>query len=143
MCGEKSPGSFPRIPLRYRVFGMTHVLILLFLYNMKTIGSLLQDPKYTEKFVLQKLLCLFLGCTREELRTGVDRQVDDEMVQKIMSAYDDYVVKKKPLEYVLGHVDFFGNEFIVNEATLIPRPETEYMITAVKEYVDGKLKMGN
>ena len=116
-------------------------MILLFLYNMKTIGSLLQDPKYTEKFVLQKLLCLFLGCTREELRTGVERQVDDEMVQKIMSAYDDYVVKKKPLEYVLGHVDFFGNEFIVNEATLIPRPETEYMIMAVKEYVDGKLKM--
>ena len=65
------------------------------------------------------------------------------MAQKIMSMYDDYVVKQKPLEYVLGHVDFFWKEFIVNEATLIPRPETEYMITAVKEYVDWKLKIEN
>ncbi len=107
------------------------------------IGSLLQDPKYGEKFVLQKLLCLFLWCTREELWTDLDRELDNEMVQKISLAYDDYAIKKKPLEYVLGHVDFFGKEFIVNEATLIPRPETEYMITAVKEYVDWKLKIEN
>lgn len=26
---------------------------------------------------------------------------------------------------------------MVNEATLIPRPETEYMITAVSEYLQG------
>ena len=107
------------------------------------VGKLLQDPKYTEKFVLQKLLCTLLQCTREDLWTDVDREIDDEMAQKIMSMYDDYVVKQKPLEYVLGHVDFFWKEFIVNEATLIPRPETEYMITAVKEYVDWKLKIEN
>lgn len=99
------------------------------------IGNLLQDPKYAEKFVLQKLLCLFLSCSREELWTDVDREVDDEMVQKVRSAYDDYTIKKKPLEYILWHVDFFGREFIVNEATLIPRPETEYMITAVSEFI--------
>jgi methylase of polypeptide subunit release factors len=69
--------------------------------------KLLQDPKYTEKFVLQKLLCTLLQCTREDLWTDVDRELNDEMAQKIMSMYDDYVVKQKPLEYVLGHVDFF------------------------------------
>ncbi|MCX6823329.1 MAG: peptide chain release factor N(5)-glutamine methyltransferase [candidate division SR1 bacterium] len=105
------------------------------------VGKLLQDPKYSEKFVLQKLLCALLNCTREYLWTDVDRELDNEMVQKISLAYDDYAIKKKPLEYVLGHVDFFGKEFFVNEATLIPRPETEYMITAVKEFVDGTLKM--
>lgn len=104
------------------------------------VEKLLQDPKYTEKFVLQKLLCLLLNCSREELRTDVDREVDDDMVQKIRSAYDDYTVKKKPLEYILWHVDFFGREFIVNEATLIPRPETEYMINSVTEYISLKLK---
>jgi hypothetical protein len=71
------------------------------------IGNLLQDPKYSEKFVLQKLLCLLLGCTREDLWMGVDSELDDEVVQKIISAYGDYAIKKKPLEYVLGHVDFF------------------------------------
>ena len=72
-----------------------------------TVGNLLQNPKYTEKFVLQKLLCLFLQCTREELWTDEKRQLDDDQVQKILSAYDDYVVKKKPLEYVMGYVEFF------------------------------------
>ncbi len=36
---------------------------------------------------------------------------------------------------ILGHVKFFGNEFIVNENTLVPRPETEYMVQAVTEYI--------
>ena len=71
------------------------------------VGQLLQDPKYSEKFVLQKLLCVLLDCTREDLWTDVDRELNDEMVQKISLAYDDYAIKKKPLEYVLGHVDFF------------------------------------
>ena len=106
-----------------------------------TVGSLLQNPKYTEKFVLEKLLCLFLQCTREELWTDEKRQLDDDQVQKILSAYDDYVVKKKPLEYVMGYVEFFWNKFLVNEATLIPRPETEYMITAVTEYINWKLSL--
>jgi release factor glutamine methyltransferase len=104
------------------------------------VGQLLQDPKYSEKFVLQKFLCALLNCTRECLWTDVDRELDNEMVQKISLAYDDYAVKKKPLEYVLGHVDFFGKEFFVNEATLIPRPETEYMITATTEFISEEIE---
>lgn len=89
----------------------------------------------TEKFVLQKFLCAFLHCSREELWTNMDTQVSDEIIQKVLVAYKSYVEDKKPLEYILGHVDFFGKEFFVNEATLIPRPETEYMITAVTEFI--------
>jgi len=33
----------------------------------------------------------------------------------------------EPLPYVLGHQDFFGLEFLVNSAVLIPRPETELL----------------
>jgi hypothetical protein len=75
-------------------------IYLIFLYNM-TVGDLLQNPKHKEKFVMQKLLCLFLNCTREQLWTDTERQLGDDLTQKILAAYDDYVVKKKPLEYVL------------------------------------------
>jgi release factor glutamine methyltransferase len=105
-----------------------------------TIGKILQDPQFTEKFVLQKLLCSFCACTREDLRTDQEREVDDALYQKICTAYKDYVVEQKPLEYVLGHVDFFGKEFYVDENTLIPRPETEYMITAVTEYIGEEME---
>ena len=105
-----------------------------------TIGKILQDPQFKEKFVLQKLLCTLCGCTREELRTDQEREVDDGLYQKICTAYQAYVVDQKPLEYVLGHVDFFGKEFYVDESTLIPRPETEYMITATTEYISEEME---
>lgn len=67
----------------------------------------------------------------------MDKELSDELIQKVLVAYKSYVEDKKPLEFILGHVDFFGKEFFVNEATLIPRPETEYMITAATEYINS------
>ena len=68
----------------------------------------------------------------------MDKELSDDSIQKVLTAYKSYVDDKKPLEYVLGHVDFFGVPFVVTEATLIPRPETEYMITAVSEYINSE-----
>lgn len=68
----------------------------------------------------------------------MDKEVSDEIIQKVLVAYKSYIEDKKPLEYILGHVDFFGREFFVNEATLIPRPETEYMINSVTEFINGE-----
>lgn len=65
----------------------------------------------------------------------MDKELSDDIIQKVLTAYKSYVEDKKPLEFILGHVDFFWREFFVNEATLIPRPETEYMIAATTEYI--------
>jgi len=105
--------------------------------------ALLWRVDLTEKFVLQKFLCTFLQCSREELRTNTDQELSDEIIQKVLTAYKSYVEDKKPLEYILGHVDFFWKEFFVNEATLIPRPETEYMITAATEYINEQLTINS
>jgi len=96
-----------------------------------------------EKFVLQKFLCTFLSCSREELWIDMDKELSDELIQKVLVAYKSYVEDKRPLEFILGHVDFFGREFFVNESTLIPRPETEYMINSVTEFINWKLKIEN
>jgi release factor glutamine methyltransferase len=98
------------------------------------IESLINNPEYPQKFVLEKFICYFLGLTREQMRLQSDKEFTTRQENQILTAYNSYVIDKKPIEYVLWFVEFFGTKFIVNSDTLIPRPETEYMITAVTEY---------
>jgi len=94
---------------------------------------LIQDPAFKKKFVLEKLLCHYLNTTRTDLRTNAQQELSPEIEQRIRVDYRAYEEEDKPLEYLLGFVEFFGVKFMVNENTLVPRPETEYMITAITE----------
>lgn len=44
----------------------------------------------------------------------------------------------EPLQYILGEWEFYGNDFVVGEGVLIPRPETELLVDLAKEKLQGK-----
>jgi release factor glutamine methyltransferase len=99
------------------------------------IQELLQNQEYTQKRVLENLICYFLDISRENLRISLDQDIEESVINKITQAYDDFVIQKKPLEYILWYVEFMRNKFKIDHRALIPRPETEYMIQAVNEHV--------
>jgi release factor glutamine methyltransferase len=81
--------------------------------------------------------------TREELRIINDRDIREAQLETIKNQYTDYTQNHKPLEYILGKVTFFDHNFFVDENTLIPRPETEYMIQAVTEFIQNDKNTNN
>ena len=40
-----------------------------------------------------------------------------------------------PLQHILGHQFFFEHEYLVDDSTLIPRPETEILISEILDYL--------
>ena len=99
-----------------------------------TIFDLLKSPQYTQKPILEKLVCHVIGLTKTELFSHTDQPVTEQQFAKIQEMYERYVNNKEPLEYILGYVTFAQLQFSVSPATIIPRPETEYMIEAVREF---------
>lgn len=44
----------------------------------------------------------------------------------------------EPMAYILGHREFMGHDFTVTPAVLIPRPETELLVEAALDFLQGR-----
>ncbi|MEN8238480.1 MAG: peptide chain release factor N(5)-glutamine methyltransferase [Actinomycetota bacterium] len=72
--------------------------------------------------------------SRSEVVVGFD--LTDDEVARFMS-YLERRVQDEPLQYIEGTVDFGPVEVSVDPRVLVPRPETEYILTQAIEAVDA------
>jgi release factor glutamine methyltransferase len=85
------------------------------------------------------LLMFVLGCDRAYLYAHPERALSPEDNAR----YDEALTQRArgvPAQYITGHQEFWGMDFIVTPAVLIPRPETEHVIEAVLPLARGLRK---
>ena len=78
------------------------------------------------------LLCHALGLTRIQLITQSEREVSEAELARLHAL----VARRQqgePIAYIVGKREFFGLDFAVNEAVLIPRPDTELLVELALE----------
>ncbi len=84
----------------------------------------------------QLLMAEAAGVTREAVVTG-----SIDLSPSILAKFDALIArreKREPVAYILGHKEFYSLDFEVTPAVLIPRPETEFVVSAALECIAGK-----
>lgn len=80
----------------------------------------------------ETLLMFVLGVNRAYLYAHPERELNSEE----RTRYDEVIGQRStgmPSQYITGHQEFWGLDFVVSPAVLIPRPETEHLVETVLE----------
>ncbi len=78
----------------------------------------------------------YLGIQKIDLLLNPTFKVQPEKLQCFNKAIDK-LKKEEPIQYILGKTEFYGLPFKVNQNTLIPRPETEELVSWIVDSIDS------
>ncbi|MDE3179019.1 MAG: peptide chain release factor N(5)-glutamine methyltransferase [Acidobacteriota bacterium] len=84
------------------------------------------------------LLMHALGISRGDLHAFPEREIPPETAQQYFELVSERLTGK-PTQYITGHQEFWGLDFIATPDVLIPRPETEHVVEAVVEIARSHL----
>jgi release factor glutamine methyltransferase len=76
------------------------------------------------------LLMFILDCDRAYFFAHPERELTPDEEARYIEVVNERA-RGVPAQYIVGHQEFWGLDFIVNPSVLIPRPETEHLIETV------------
>ncbi|TFZ41495.1 peptide chain release factor N(5)-glutamine methyltransferase [Soehngenia longivitae] len=102
---------------------------------LKGSGLLKQNPNSNPSLESQVILAKLMNVDKSFLFAHIESEVEEELEDRYLS----FIEKRKngyPLQYLLGEVEFFGYKFKVREGVLIPRADTEILVSYVINYIN-------
>ena len=105
-------------------------------YNMKQIEvlnwafSILKEHNREEQ-IANILMQHHLNYTQAEFYMNMRETVQPEIITKFKQDIFSHINTGKPVQHLIGYDYFYGEKFIVNEHTLIPRQETEELVDLI------------
>jgi len=95
----------------------------------------IESPRVEAELFLGNILNL----KRTELYLNSQRVLSSNEEERLRHLISERL-KGKPLQYVIGETEFLGMKFKVDSRALIPRPETEILVSKVIEYFKKEKK---
>ena len=89
----------------------------------------------------QMMMARVLGVSRAVVIAHPERLLDEAQAQHVQQLFARRAAGE-PIAYLLGTREFYGRDFRVSPATLIPRPETELLVElALRRFSDHMLSV--
>ena len=99
-------------------------------YFLQEIASLYESNEALNFFNL--LQEAYLNMNRLDAALNPNFKINKEQLTQFNKALSQ-LKHEKPIQYIIGKTSFYGLDFQVNEHTLIPRPETEELVSWIIE----------
>ena len=100
--------------------------------RLKDIG--IESPRLDAELILAETL----RKPRTYLHAHLDEDIDPRRID-IAEARLDLRKDRVPIAYIIGHKEFYGREFHVTPSVLIPRPESEDIVTTFLDIAAGDI----
>ena len=95
------------------------------------VGHRIPSPGLTAEVLLMHTL----GCSRTHLHSHPEQDLGGKTIDEYFCDIRERA-SGTPTQYIVGHQEFWGLDFVVNRDVLIPRPESEHLVEGVLEHID-------
>ncbi|NIP43591.1 MAG: peptide chain release factor N(5)-glutamine methyltransferase [candidate division Zixibacteria bacterium] len=86
---------------------------------------------------VERMLERILGLSKVDLYLDPKREISDEDAAQLRGLIDRRL-NNEPLQYILGETEFYGIRLKCDRRALIPRPETEFVVSKGLNLIKGR-----